>query len=118
MDLGEEFEVERKSDGGLFSSRCYLSSGVSRATASGGRASSLRAMMGVGAPGQSSALAPGLVEVASAPAADSAPTLREFSVAASETESGDKNRPLITLPAVVYMICVGRQGAAVVRPLN
>lgn len=56
---------------------CHIFSGASKAIASGDRASSLRAMMGVGAPGQSSALAPEHAEVEFAPAADSATTLRE-----------------------------------------
>lgn len=56
---------------------CHYS-GASRAIASGDPASSLRATMGIGAPGRSSALAPGRVEVEFAPATDSATTLREF----------------------------------------
>lgn len=56
---------------------CLIFSGASRAIASGDPASSLRATMGVGACGQSLALAPEHVEVEFAPAADSATTLRE-----------------------------------------
>lgn len=52
-------------------------SGASRATASGDPASSLRATMGVGAPGRSSAPAPERAAVGSAPATGSATTHRE-----------------------------------------
>ncbi|KAA8581464.1 hypothetical protein FQN60_003045 [Etheostoma spectabile] len=55
----------------------HQESGASKAIASGDPASNLKAMMGVGAPGPNSALAPGHVEVEFAPAADSATTLRD-----------------------------------------
>lgn len=60
-------------------SSCSVFSGALRATASGGRAKSLRDTMEAGAPGQSSARAPERVEVAFAPEADNATILREWS---------------------------------------
>lgn len=56
---------------------CPAYSGASRATAYGDPVSSLRAMMGTGAPGPSSAPAPGRVAAEFAPATDSATTRRE-----------------------------------------
>lgn len=56
---------------------CLNFSGASRAIASGDPASSHRATMGVGAPGQSSVLAPERAEAEFAPVRDSATTLRE-----------------------------------------
>lgn len=66
-------------------------SGASRAIASGDPASSPRATMGVGAPGQSLALAPEHVGVEFAPATDSATTLREC-IASEEADSGKQRK--------------------------
>lgn len=69
----------------LLSCRC-LCSGALRATASGDPARSLRDTTGAGDPGQSLAPAPERAEAAFAPAAGSAPTLRE-------SRSSEENLP-------------------------
>lgn len=61
----------------FYSSLLFLCSGVSRVTASGDPANSLRATMGTGAPGPSLAPAPERAEGECGPAADSATTHRE-----------------------------------------
>lgn len=60
----------------LPSCHCHFS-GALKAIASGDPAKSLRDMMGIGVPGQSSALAPERVEEAFDPGVGSATTLRE-----------------------------------------